>query len=138
MSDLIEMGNFSTSQGIQWTPPGAAANSGNSTLTTQGTENAQSVGKLDIPPGTAVSTVVPIPFGQVDAAKVCVVQNLMSSEVGVRLNGSIADNFTLGPGQRFSIDGPTAGSTTPLISVDVVTTVDPAVTEFINYWVFGD
>jgi len=138
MNDLIEMGNFSTSQGIQWTPPGASANSGNSTLTTQGTENAQSVGKLDIPPGTTISTVFPIPFGTVDAAKVCVVQNQMSSEVGVRLNGHVTDDFTLGPGQRFCIDGATAGSTTPLTSVDIVTTVDPATTEQINYWVFGD
>lgn len=138
MSDLVEMGNFSTSQGIQWTPPGAAANSGNSTLTTQGTENAQSVGKLDIPTGTVIGTVFPVPFGTVGAAKVCVVQNLMSSEVGIRLNGHVTNDFTLGPGQRFSIDGPTAGSTTPLTSVDIVTTAAPTATEQVNFWVLGD
>jgi len=132
------MSNFSTSQGIQWTPPGAATNSGNSTLTTQGTENAQSVGTLDIPNGTTIATVFPVPFGTVEAAKLCVVQNLMSSEIGVRLNGHGTDDFTLGPGQRFSLDGATAGATTPLISVDIVTTADPASTEQVNFWILGD
>ena len=132
------MGNFTTSTGIQWTPPSAASNSGNSVLATAGTEDAQSVGKIDVPPGTTAATVFAIPFGSVDAAKVCVVQNLMSTEVGVRLNGAVADDFTLGPGQKFSVDGPVAGTTTPITSVDVVTTADPAATEFVQYWVFGD
>lgn len=132
------MGNFTTSQGIQWTPPSAAVNSGNSTLSTSGTENAQSVGRIDIPPATVTMTVFPIPFGSVGAAKVCVIQNLMSTEIGLRINGSVTDNLTLGPGQRFSVDGPVAGATTPLISVDIVTTADPANTEFVNFWVLGD
>lgn len=135
--DLIEMANFTTSQGIQWTPPGAAANSGNSTLSTQGTENAQSVGKIDVVPATPIGA-IPVPFGMVGAAKLCVIQNLMSTEIGIRLNGHLTNDFTLGPGQRFSVDGPVAGSTTPLTSVEVVTTAAPATTEFINWWIFGD
>lgn len=132
------MGNFTTSLGIQWTPPAAADNSGNSTLSTAGTEQAQSVGTIDVPNGTVVGSVLPIPFGSVGAAKVCVVENKMSTEVGVRLNGSLSDEFTLGPGQRFAVSGPVAGSTLPLTQVELTTTADPTQTEKINYWIFGD
>lgn len=132
------MGDFTTSQGVQWTPPGAAANSGNSTLTTSGTENAQSVGSLDIPSGTASGTEFPIPFGSVGAAKVCIIENKMTTEVGLRLNGAGADIITLGPGQRFSVEGSVAGSGTPLTSASIVTTADPTSTEKVNFWVLGD
>ncbi len=129
---------FSVTLTVQYTPPGAAANSGLASLASTGTENAQSVGRLDIPAGTTIDTVFPIPFGGVGEAKVCVVQNLMSSAIGIRLNGAIADDFELGPGQTFALIGGVVGGTTPLISVDIVTTVDPTVTEYINYWTMGD
>lgn len=123
---------------VQYTPPGAAASSGLATLATSGTENAQSVGKLDILSSITPATVLPIPFGAVDAAKVCIVQNLMSTEIGVRLNGTASNDFTLGPGQKFQIDGAIAGTTVPLISVDVEIITAPAATEFVNFWVMGD
>lgn len=129
---------FSVNMTLQYTPPSAAANSGLATLAFTGTENAQSVGRLDVPNGTIIGTVLPIPFGAVGSAKVCVVQNLMSTAVGVRLNGAVADEFELGPGQAFALIGGVPGSTLPLTQVDVVTTADPAATEFINFWVMGD
>ena len=129
---------FSVNVTVQYTPPSAAANSGLGTLAFTGTENAQSIGRLDIPNGTSVATVLPIPFGAVGAAKVCIVQNLMSTAVGVRLNGAVADDFELGPGQTFALIGGVPGGTLPLVSVDIVTTADPAATEFALFWVMGD
>jgi hypothetical protein len=132
------MGNFTTSLGIVWTPPSAAANSGNSNIAIQGTENAQSVGKVDVGSGTIIGTVFVIPLSGISAAKVCVIQNQMSSEIGVRLNGNVTDNFRLAPGQTFCLFGPSAPGTTPLTSVSVVTTAAPSQVETINYWALGD
>ena len=129
---------FSVTLTVQYTPPSAAVNSGLASVAITGTENAQSVGRLDVPAGTSIDTVIPVPFGAVDEAKVCIVQNLMSSAVGIRLNGAIADDFELGPGQTFALLGAVVGLVTPLTSLDIVTTVDPTVTEFCNYWVMGD
>ena len=129
---------FTVNTTVQYTPPSAASNSGLATLATSGTENAQSVGKLDILSSITPGDVVAIPFGAVDAAKVCIVRNLMSTEVGIRLNGAVANDFTLGPGQKFQIDGAIAGTTTPLVSVDVELIAAPSATEFVQYWVVGD
>lgn len=138
MLDLIDMKNFTASIGIQWTPPGAPDNTGNSTLSVQGTENAQSVGELDVPSSTTVGTELAVPFGTVDAAKLLVIKNSLSAEVGVKLNGSLTANFTLGPGQIMAIAGPTAGTGTPLTSASVTTTAAPTATEQVQYWVMGD
>lgn len=132
------MGSTSISVGIQWTPPGSAANSGNSTLTSVGTENSQSVGKIDIPAATVAPATYVVPFGSVSAAKTVIIQNLMSTEIGVRLNGAVADNFTLGAGQTFIISGPVAGTTVPITAASVLTTDAPTEVEYVNFWIFGD
>lgn len=133
------MGSTSVSVGVQWTPPSSATNSGNSTLTFVGTENAQNVGRIDVPAGTVAPTTFAIPFTSVASAKVVIILNQMSTEIGVRLNGTGADNFTLGAGQAFAVIGPVAGTTTPITAVSVLTTSDPAPnTEYVSYWIFGD
>ena len=129
---------FTLSETVQWTPPGTPDNSGMTTLTSTGTENAQSVGKHDVLASIAPNTVLSIPFGQVDAAKVAIIQNNMSAEIGVRLNGAVANDFTLGPGQKFEISGSTPGSTTPLTQLDVEILTAPTATEYILWWILGD
>jgi len=129
---------FTVNMTLQWTPPSAAANSGLATLASTGTENAQSVGRLDIPNGTVVGTVFGVPFGTVGEAKVCIVLNQMTSPIGIRLNGALADDFELGPGQTFALFGGVPGTATPLTQVDIVTTADPATTQYVNHWVMGD
>jgi hypothetical protein len=62
----------------------------------------------------------------------------MSTDIGVRLNGSVTDNFELSSGQAYLICGQTAPTTTPITQIDVVTTADPASLEQIIYWVMGD
>lgn len=129
---------FTTSTTVQWTPPGTPDNSGLATLAVSGNENAQSVGKHDILASITPATVLAIPFGQVGAAKVAIVQNLMSVEIGLRINGAVANDITLGPGQIFQLTGSTPGSTTPLTALDVEIISAPSATEFVLYWIFGD
>lgn len=133
MSDQL-----TTQVSVTYTPPKAAANSGQSTLGTSGAYNAASVGSIDVPNGTTPPTTFSVPFNAVDNAKTVIVRNDMTSDVGIRLNGAVADNFELGPAGEMIISSPTAPGTTPITQVDVVTTADPANLERIFYWVFGD
>ncbi len=123
---------------VTWTPPGTPENSGVATLATSGVENAQSVGKHDILTSISPASVLSIPFGSVDAAKVAIVENLMTTEIGLRLNGAVANVITLGPGQRFILEGAVAGGTTPLTQLDIEIITAPTATEFVLWWIFGD
>jgi len=129
---------FTLTLGIQYTPPSAPTNSGVSTLGTSGTSNAQSVGHVDIPNGTVIGTVFSIPVSSISAVKCVVIKNNMLSDIGVRLNGAVADEFEIAPGGEFMLSGSAAGGTTPITQVDIVTTADPAATEQVSYWLYGD
>jgi len=129
---------FTITLGVQYTPPAAPDNSGVSTLGTNGSVNAQNVGVIDVPNGTIVGAIIGIPFGSVSASFAVLVKNNMTSAIGVRLNGAVADEFEIAPSGEFMLSGSAAPSGTPLTQVDVVTTADPTTTEQINYWVFGD
>jgi hypothetical protein len=129
---------FTVTVGLQYTPPSAPDNSGVVTLGTQGSTNAQQVGIIDVPNGTVIGTVFPIPFGAVSAAYCCIIKNNMSSAIGIRFNAAVADNFELAPGGEFMMSGSAAAAGTPLTQVDVVTTADPTSTEQIFSYVFGD
>lgn len=131
---------FNSTLNIQYTPPSAPANSGVASLLVGGTYNGGQAGSIDVPTTIVVSppTVIPVPFGSVDAAKLLVIRNNMSSEIGVRLNGAITDTFNLPPGGEFIYAAPTAPGAIPLTSADVVPTVVPTVIEKIDYWCFGD
>jgi len=129
---------FTITLGLQYTPPASPDNSGVSTLGTSGSVNAQNAGTIDVPNGTVVGTVFGVPFGSVGAAFSVLIRNNMTSAIGVRLNGAVADEFEIVPGGEFMLSGNAAGSGTPLTQVDLVTTADPTTTEQIYYWVFGD
>jgi len=129
---------LTTATSVTYTPPKAAANSGQSTLGTSGVYNAAAVGSIDIPNGTIVGTVFSIPFNSVDNAKTVIIRNDMTSDVGVRLNGAVADNFELAPSGEMIISNPVAPGTTPITQIDVVTTADPTNLERLFYFVFGD
>ena len=74
---------------LQYTPPSAAANSGNVSFQTQTSHNAQNVGNIDVNPADPTLTEFPVPFGAVGQAKVLVIKNLMTSDIGVRINGGV-------------------------------------------------
>lgn len=124
---------------LQWTPPAAPANSGQSSFTVQASYNAHNVGTLDIPSGTAPATEISIPFGQVNQAKFMVVKNLMTTDVDLKLNGS-ADLVTLPPqGQHMFICpvDPTDG-VNPLTEASVTVLASPTSVQSVQFWVYGD
>ena len=124
--------------GIQYTPPSAPVNSGQSTFSVTAIHSAQNVGQIDVNSTDIPTTVFVIPFGSVAAAKVAIVKNLMSSDVGIRINGSVTDNFRLAAGGELAYACQTAPNSSPLASISVVTTASPGSTENISYWIMGD
>lgn len=124
--------------GVQYTPPSAPTNSGVASFTTQASCNAQNVGQIDVQPTDAPSSLFPVPFGSVGYGKVVVIRNLMTTEVGVRLNGEVTNRFRLPAGGELVYATPIAPSLEPLASVTLVTTASPTNPENILYWVFGD
>jgi hypothetical protein len=131
---------FNSTLNIQYTPPSAPANSGVASLVVGGTYNGGQAGSIDVPTTIVVlpPTVIPVPFGSVAAAKLLVIRNKMSSEIGVRLNGAVANTFNVPAGGEFIYSVPTAPLAIPLTSVDIVPTVAPTVVEQVDYWCFGD
>jgi hypothetical protein len=123
---------------VQWTPPNAAVNSGNSSFQVQGPYNAQQVGQIDVQTTDIPGTIFPVQFGSISKAKVVIIKNMMSSEIGIRLNGAIANNFNLPSGGEVVYASPTGPAAVPLTAIDVVTTASPTATEQINTFVFGD
>ncbi len=74
---------------IQYTPPNAPTNSGNATYTVAANYTGQSVGQLDIQPGVTPPVINSIPFGTVTNLLMLIIQNLQSTDVGVRINGGL-------------------------------------------------
>lgn len=130
--------NFTATLNLVYTPPGSPAGSGVAALAQAGTYQAGQAGSIDVPPGTTVATVIPIPFGSVSAAKMLVVKNNMANEVGVRLNGAGSNTFNIPPGGFFAYVVPTTPGAVPLTSASIVTTVDPSTTDRTNFYVLGD
>lgn len=133
------MGAFSLSLGCQWTPPSAPANSGNSTIVVTGTENAQNVGRIDVPAAQASGTSYEIPLGSIDSLKTVIVQNGLSNELAVHINGAVAATFGLGAGQTFVFAGNTAPVLTPITQLTLkTTTIQGSAISYISYYSFGD
>lgn len=128
----------SLSVGVQWTPPGAALNSGNASYNLSSSYNAQNVGEVDVPGATAPATVIPIPFGQVQSCKLLLIKNMMSNDIGIRINGAVADNFQVATGTIAFIAMPQSPVMNPVASLDFVTTATPGGTETVAFFVFGD
>lgn len=129
-----------TQSSVQWTPPAAPANSGLSTFTVQASHNAQNVGTIDVPSGTAPATSFSIPFGSVGKAKVLIVKSLMTSDVDVKINGSTDPVFTMAPGGSFRYEAPVDPTTgvNPITSASFAVLVAPTAVESVQYWVMGD
>ena len=131
---------ISVQTSIQWTPPSAPTNSGQSALTFQASYNAQNVGTLDVPSGTPPAAVFDIPFGSVGKAKALIVKSMMTSDVDVKLNGSASVAFTLPPQGKFEYETPMDPSTGtyPMTSASITTLATPTNTETLMFWVVGD
>lgn len=130
--------SFNVNLSLQYTPPGSAANSGVSNLAVTGTYEAGQAGSIDIPNGTVVGTEFAVPFGSVAVPKLLMIKNNMTSEVGVRLNGAVADDFKVPAGGVLCYAVPTGPTVDPISALSIATTVDPTNTERANFWLFGD
>jgi hypothetical protein len=130
--------NFTATLSIQYTPPGSPANSGVASFASGGTYQAGQAGTIDVTSAATIGEVFPIPFGSVAAAKMLIVRNGLSAEVGVRLNGAGSNTFNVPPGGEFAYIVPTAPLAVPLTSVSLVTTAVPVSTERAIFAIFGD
>ncbi len=130
--------NFTAALNLTYTPPGAPAGSGVAALAQAGTYQAGQAGTVDVPPGTTVATVLPIPFGSVAAAKLLVIKNNGANEIGVRLNASGSNNFNIPAGGMIAYAVATAPVAVPLTAASIITTVDPTTVDRIQYWTLGD
>lgn len=128
----------SVTSGILWTPPFSPPNSGSSSFDIGASYNAQNVGQIDVPGGTLSGAILPIPFGTVTTAKVLIVKNMMSSDVGVRFNDSTSDSFQVAPGAVVGIFMPKSPVGNPVASASFVTKAVPGSTETLSFFVFGD
>ena len=110
-----------------YTPPAAPTNSGAPTFVLQASYNAQQVGAIDVPSGTAPATVFNVAFGYVGKVKLFMVKNNMTSDIDVKINGSTDPIFTLPPGGMFMYSCPVDPSTgtRPLVSASCTTLVSP-------------
>lgn len=125
--------------GITYTPPAAAQNSGQAVLNTTASYQAQSVGTMDIPTTITPATVIPVPFNSIDVgAQVCVVRNSTLNPIGIRINGSVTNNFQLEAGGTWSYVAAAIPTVAPLTEVDIeIITAPVSATQYVNYWVFG-
>jgi hypothetical protein len=130
--------NFNANTSLAYTPPGGPSNSGVAVLGIAGTYNAGQSGIIDIPSGTVVGTEFSVPFGSITSTKLLVIQNKMSSDVGVRINGAGSNNFKLAAGGIFMYASPSAPGSEKLTDVSIITTVDPTQTEQVLFFSFGD
>lgn len=131
------MTQFTTTMGVQFTPPSAPANSGVSSFASQGNYEAQNIGTVKIPTTMTPPTTYDIPFGLVGSALMILIENQMSISIGLKLNGSVTVNFDLAPGAVFLMSGATASAGVPLTEVSFTVATAPTTTSHVNYFVFG-
>ncbi len=128
----------STTFSINWTPPSAPANSGQSSFTTQASYNAHNVGAVDIPASTGPGTSIVIPFGTVTKPKMIVLKNLMTDEVELHVNGSVTNTFMIASQGMVIYCASIEVSVDDWTSINVVTTGTNTNIETLQYFIFGD
>ena len=98
---------------------------------------AQNCGNIDIADLTAGSTVIVVPFGTIAKATGGVIRNTNSLDIGIRINGSVANNFQLAPGGTLLISQLVDAAAGDLTAISIVTTAQQAGAGRVAYWIFG-
>ncbi len=124
--------------GLQYTPPSAPSNSGNVAFTIAPSSNSQNVGQIDVNPADTAGTTFSIPFGSVSIPKLIILKNLTSVEIGLRINGSLTNNFRMAPGGIFIDGASVAVGSEPISSLEIVIITATIQVEYFQYFVFGD
>lgn len=130
--------NVTVTATVQWTPPSAPANSGTATFNVVASVNAQNVGQIDVQTSDAPGAIFPMPFGSVATAKVVCIKNMMSSEIGVRINGHGSNDFRVPAGGMVMYAAPVGPNSEPWASASIVTTASPAAIENVQFFIYGD
>lgn len=96
-------------------------------------------GYMDIPGATLANVAFAVPFGTVASPTVVYVKNLSGHDMGVRLNGAVADEYQI-PANGQAIFGgfPAAAAANPLASLSLVTTTAQVTDGQVFFAVFGD
>jgi len=138
IADMANTTIFSAT--VQWTPPSAPVNSGQSVFSLQLSYNAQNVGTIDVPDSTAPATVYDIPFGAVSKAKMLIVKNFTALDLDLSINAS-ADLISIPPSGMVMFGAPidpTGPSDHPIESASLKTRGTSTSLARAEFWVFGD
>lgn len=100
---------------------------------------ASQTGYIDIPGATLSAVSFAVPFGSVASPTLVYLKNLSGHDLGVRLNGAVADEYQLpANGQGLPIAAGAAAGANPLTSLSVVTTTAQVTDGQVFFAVFGD
>lgn len=122
---------------VSYTAPGPTAVQ--SVFQVSSAYQASSVGFVDVPSGTADAAAFNVPLGTVTTVKGILIQNNCAQQLNVRMNGAVADEWSVAPGGVFM---PSFGATgvldDPITEIELVTTALTDADGTIGYMVFGD
>jgi len=130
--------NSTLNVSISWTPPGAPVNSGNVVTSLTTSSNSQNVGRIDVKASDGLRTEFAVPFGSIEAVKMLFLKNSTSVEMGLRINGSPSDIFSIPPGGLFFNGSNSATIDTPIYSISLYNLDVTGSTENIDYYLFGE
>lgn len=132
-----DMPTASLSGSLTYTPPGSGT-AVSVSLNVVSNYTAQQEGTLDIPDGTAGSTVFPLDFGSINVnAQALYVKNTNNQDMILRLNGS-ANLYRIPPGGQVMVSHPADPAAGFLLSADLVTTALQVGDGAVSYYVFGE
>jgi hypothetical protein len=95
-------------------------------------------GQIDVPDEAANDTVYAVPFGTIASPTAVMIENKTGQDLGVRINGAVADEFQLPDGGVFAYAAPAAAAAVPIDELAVVTTAAQVGAGKVNFWIVGD
>lgn len=130
------MPNAVLTVGLKYTPPGGAADSATPSVSATSAYTPQVEGTVDIPDATMAAVVFSVPLGTVDSCSVLVLKNKTTQDLGIRINGALADQFQVPAGGIFALGG-ALPSAAPVTQLDVVTTALQTGVGQVDFYAFG-
>jgi len=126
---------------LNYTAPGGAAGGESPATSVTAPNDSQEVGTVEIPAATGAAVAFVCPFGgiAVNARGFKIVNRTSNQQpIGIRLNGSSSDQFSLAPGGVFEWANPVNPSATLVTAVSFSTTaVQGATPGYVDYYAFG-
>lgn len=92
---------------------------------------------VDIPDTTVAATEFALSFGSVESPTAVFVSNTGNQDLGVRINGAVADEYQLAPGSGQLIAMPAAAGANPITELSLFTTDTQDGAGGFEYIIFG-